>query len=247
MVSCGYHKLWMLNSQMPWAWGSATETPTEALTKDPCSLSTLNSSFFSVPCHLGQQTEGSIWCIDPKHVTLRCARTSVLPEAGTADQLAKQVCQCVKIPANSFPRFLEYYTTSFNLKAFCPCKLATYEGNWLCSQPTTNYFSSPQLHQVLQKDVQNPWPEASGFGEAHTWTVPELLLLLPPSQNTAFTQLTQHHSRADPDPASSPEGPVWPLLILSGSHGSLPEKATHWMKLPHYTKPLGVLPHSCQL
>lgn len=86
-------------------------------------LSILNSSFFSVSCHLGQQTEGSIWCMDPKHVTLCCARTSVLPGAGTADQLAKQVCQCVKIPANSFPRFLEYYTTSFNSKAFCPCKL----------------------------------------------------------------------------------------------------------------------------
>lgn len=123
MVSCGPHKLWMLNSQMPWAWGSATETPTEALTRDPCSLSILNSSFFSVSCHLGQQTEGSIWCMDPKHVTFHCARTSVLPGAGTADQLAKQVCQCVKIPANSFPRFLEYYTTSFNSKAFCPCKL----------------------------------------------------------------------------------------------------------------------------
>lgn len=150
-------------------------------------------------------------------------------ELALQTSFAKQVCQCVKIPSNSFPRFLEYYTTSFNSKAFCPCKLAAYEGNWLCSQPNTNYFSSPQLHQVLQKDVQNSWPEASGFGEAHTWTVPELLLLLPPSQNTAFTQLTQNQSGLTPTQPLL-QKPVWPWLILRVDHmeASLKRLFTEW-------------------
>lgn len=44
--------------------------------------------------------EGDIWCLDPKHATLPCTGTSVLSRTGTADQLIKQVCQLVKIPAN---------------------------------------------------------------------------------------------------------------------------------------------------
>lgn len=170
---------------MPWAWGSTIEIPREAQTLDPYKPLNPKHLLFSVCWHLRQQSEGSIWCLDLQHVTLHCAGTSVLPGAGTADQLVKQACQSVKIPVNSFLRFLEYYTLSFNSKASRLCKLSAL-WNKLCPHPSTSYFSSLQFHQVLQKDITMPCHEESECGEADL-NMPELLLLFPSSQNRAFT------------------------------------------------------------